>query len=81
MVGAELDLVAFFRGGCGNCHDAGVIHEDVEAGGGGIEGVCGDLTDWSDARSSWRKVMLALGISFFMETIAASAFGGVRAAR
>ncbi len=32
VVGAELDLVAFFCGAWGHGHNAGVVHEDVEAG-------------------------------------------------
>lgn len=41
VVGAELDLVAVLCGACRHSHDAGVVHEDIEAGGGGVEGVGG----------------------------------------
>ncbi len=41
VIGAELDLVAFLCGAWGHGHDAGVVHENVEAGGGGIKGVGG----------------------------------------
>ena len=41
MVGAELDFVVLWREGEGDGHDACVVDEDVEAGGLGLERLCG----------------------------------------
>lgn len=66
VVGAELDLVAFLSGAGGDGHDAGVVHEDVEAWGRGVEGVGGFFDGFEGGEIELEEGDVGIG-NFFLD--------------
>ncbi len=65
MVSTELDFVAFLCRTWGHGHDAGVIHKDVEAKGGGEKGVGGFLDGGEGGEVEFEEGDVSGGDLFF----------------
>ena len=76
VVGAELDFVAVFGGAGGHGHDAGVVHEDVEAGGGGGKGVGGLLDGGEGGEVEFEEGDIGVGDLFLDGGDCGFSFGG-----
>ena len=76
VVGAELDLVAFFRCDGGHGHDAGVVYEDVEAGGGRRESIGGRLDGGKGGKVESEEADIGVGEFLFYGGDCGFGFGG-----